>query len=228
MRIPELTQRDRFVRRTVSQKGVWAVAGEDGLARVGSAAAEGHEVTLFWTSEAEARRWADVLTKNPRVKMIPVNELIADVLPKLEELGRMVGLDWSAEPAEIEIEPTDLVARLRHEGVEVFLQRVRLHHSVWILEDANGPALLVSHHSNRLVLPCWADRHEAEQRIEGPWNEMLAVEIPIANFVAMTLPWLNEQGWLVAPGHVAGADTIEVHPVEFSRRIEPEAMAQTA
>jgi hypothetical protein len=32
MRIPELSQRDRFVRRAVAQKCVWAVAGKDGLA----------------------------------------------------------------------------------------------------------------------------------------------------------------------------------------------------
>lgn len=229
MRIPEISQRDRFVRRAIAAKGVWAIAGEDGLARVDSPSTPGRLVTLFWTSEAEAQRWADVLTKNPRVKMISVNEMIADVLPKLDELGRMVGVDWTAEPIEVEMEPNDLISRLRREGLESFLQRARLNHSVWMLEDANGPALLVSHdHPGQLVLPCWASLGEAEMRIEGPWAEMLAVEIPLANFVAMTLPWLIEQGWAVAPGHSLGADTIEVHPAELSRRIEPELLAQSA
>lgn len=225
MKIPELSQRDRFVRRAIAHKGVWAVAGEDGLARVTSPDNPGQKVTLFWSNEAEAKRWADVLTVNPRVKMIPVNELIGEVLPKLTELDRMVGLDWSAEPIECEVEPNELIARLRHESVESFLQRARLHHSVWMLEDANGPALLVAHHHpGQLMLQCWAAHAEAEARIEGPWSEMLAVEIPIANFVSVTLPWLSEQGWLVAPGHSPGADTMEMRPADLLRRIEPAAV----
>ena len=229
MRIPELSQRDRFVRRAVAQKGVWAVAGEDGLARVASPDNPGQDVTLLWTAESEARRWADVLVKNPRVKMIPLNDLIADVLPKLAELDRLAGLDWSADPIECEVDPNDLIARMRHEGVESFLQRTRLHGSVWMLEDADGPALLVAHHHpNRLMLPCWASRSEAEARIEGPWYEMLAVEIPLHNFVHATLPWLVDQNWLVAPGYAPGGDTMEIEPLDLVRRIEPEALAKSA
>lgn len=229
MKIPELSQRDRFVRRAVAQKGVWAVAGEDGLARVDSPDNPGYEVTLLWASQTEANRWADVLVTNPRVKFIPLNELISDVLPKLAELNRFVGLDWSAEPIECEVDPNDLIARMRHEGVEAFLQRVRLHSSVWMLEDANGPALLVAHQNrNRLMLPCWASRAEAEARIEGPWAEMLAVEIPLHNFVHATLPWLVDQNWLVAPGYVPGGETMELSPLDLVRRIEPEAIARSA
>ena len=229
MRIPELSQRDRFVKRVIAQRGAWAVAGEDGLARVASPDNPGYEVTLLWSNEAEARRWSDVLVTNPRIKMIPCNELIADVLPKLAELERFVGLDWSSEPIECEVDPNDLIARMRHEGVESFLQRSRLHHSVWMLEDANGPALLVAqHHTGRLMLPCWSSRAEAETRIEGPWADMLSVEIPLHNFVHATLPWLVDQNWLVAPGYTPGGDTMEMEPLDLVRRIEPEALAKTA
>ncbi|MGD9671209.1 MAG: DUF2750 domain-containing protein [Hyphomicrobiaceae bacterium] len=229
MRIPELSQRDRFVRRAVAQKGVWAVAGEEGLARVASPDNPGREVTLLWTAESEAHRWADVLVTNPRVKMIPLNELIADVLPKLAELNRLAGLDWSADPIECEVDPNDLIARIRQEGVESFLQRTRLNNSVWMLEDMNGPALLVAHHhASRLMLPCWASRAEAEVRLEGPWSGMLAVEIPLHNFVHATLPWLVDQDWLVAPGYVPGSDTMELSPLDLVRRIEPDAFAKSA
>lgn len=229
MRIPELSQRDRFVRRAVAQKGVWAVSGEDGLARVASPDNPGCEVTLFWSNEAEASRWADVLAVNPRVKMIPINEFIGEVLPKVAELGRLVGLDWSADPIECEVDPNDLISRMRHEGVESFLQRARLHNSVWMLEDPQGPALLVAqHHASRLMLPCWASRAEAEMRIEGPWSDMIAVEIPLHNFVHATLPWLVDQNWLVAPGYAPGGDTMEIPPLDLVRRIEPEALAKTA
>lgn len=226
MRIPELSQRDRFVRRAIAQKGVFAISGEDGLARVASPGDPLREVTLFWVSETEAQRWADVLARNPRIKFITTNELIAEVLPRLDGLGRMVGVDWSAEPVEGEIEPNDLIARLRHEGIESFLQRARVRRAVWMLEDASGPALLVSQHKpGQLMLPCWATRLEAEARIVGPWTEMLAVEIPLPSFVSVTLPWLTEQGWMVAPGHAAGADTIEIIPAELARRLEHELTA---
>ncbi len=229
MRIPELSQRDRFVRRAVARKGVWAVASEEGLACVSSPDNPSHDVTLLWTADTEALRWADVLAKNPRVKMIPLNDLIADELPKLAELNRFVGLDWSADPIECEVDPNDLIARIRHEGVESFLQRTRLHGSVWMLEDADGPALLVAHHHpNRLMLPCWASCAEAEARIEGPWADMLAVEIPLQNFVHTTLPWLVNQNWLIAPGYTPGGHTMEIPPLDLLRRTEPEAFAKSA
>lgn len=225
IRIPEIAQRDRFVKRAVAQKCVYAVAGEDGLARVASPHNK-REVTLFWTSQAEAERWADVLTVNPRVKQISTGALIADVLPRLYSLDRAVGMDWTSDPIEAEIDPMELAQRLRQEGVETFLQRARLRRAVWMLEDANGPALLVSHKGNgQLVLPCWATRGEAETRIEGPWRDMLAVEIPLANFVSMTLPWLVQQGWQVAPGHAEGAGCIEMMPSDLARRFEPETVS---
>jgi hypothetical protein len=225
IRIPEIAQRDRFVKRAVAQKCVYAVAGEDGLARVTSPHNGRREVTLLWTSQTEAERWADVLVSHPRVKQISTGALIADVLPRLYSLERVVGMDWAADPIEAEIDPMELVQRLRQECVETFLQRSRLRRAVWMLEDVNGPALLVSHkNDSQLVLPCWATRGEAEARIEGPWRDMLAVEIPLANFVAMTLPWLTEQGWLVAPGHAEGAGTIEMTPADLARRFEPEAV----
>ncbi len=224
LRIPEIAQRDRFVKRAVSQKHVFAVAGEDGLARVASPHDPNREVTLLWTTEAEAARWADVLAANPRVKQIGISGLIADVLPKLYTLERSVGVDWSAEPVEPEVEPMDLVQRMRQEGIDAFVQRSRLRRAVWMLEDINGPALLVSQKSqNQLVLPCWATRPEAEARIQGPWRDAVAVEVPLPNFVKLTLPWLEEQGWLVAAGHAEGAGTIELQPADLGRRFVPEA-----
>ena len=125
MRIPELAQRDRFVRRAVLLRGVWAVVGEDGLGRVASPSGGNREVTLFWSNELEAARWSEVIAKNPRVKKIPTNEFITDILPKLAELGRMVGVDWTSAPLEVELDPKDLDIRLRHACVEMFLQRAR-------------------------------------------------------------------------------------------------------
>lgn len=229
MRIPQLSQRDRFVRRAVAQRSVWAVVGDEDLAHVASPETPGTEVTLLWTAQSEALRWADVLATNPRIEIIPLNKLIAEVLPKLAEQKRRVGPDWSADPIECEVDPFDLIASLRHESLEAFLQRMRLNNSVWILEDADGPALLLANSNARqLMLPCWASRDDAELRRNGPWREMLPVEIPVMNFVRATLPWLDEQNWLVAPGYTPDGDATELSPHDLIRRIEPVSLARSA
>ncbi|HRY08193.1 MAG TPA: DUF2750 domain-containing protein [Hyphomicrobiaceae bacterium] len=229
MRIPEVSQRDRFVRRALTQRCVFAVDGDDGLACVACSGNPGVDVTLLWSNECEAQRWADVLASNPRVRKLPLDELLSDVLPKLSELNRLVGLDWSTDPIECKVDPNDLANRLRHEGMEAFLQRIRLNTSVWTLEDADGPALLVAtHQPNRLMLACWASRAEAEKRLERAWSGMIAVEIPLHNFVEATLPWLIEQNWLVAPGYSPGGDVVEVSPLDLVRRLEPESFAKSA
>lgn len=229
MRIPELSQRDRFVRRAVAQREAWAVVGEDGLAHVDSPNSPGSQVTLLWSNEVEARRWSDVLAENPRVEMIALNDLLGNVLPNLGELKQFVGLDWSADPIECEVEPADLIARMRQETIEAFTQRIRQTNAVWMLEDADGPALLVAQDDdNHLMLPCWALQSEAEARIEGPWADMQAVEIPPHNFVRATLPWLVDQNWLVAPGYLPGGDMMQLSPLDLVRRIEPAVLARSA
>lgn len=217
--IPEIAQRDRFIRRVVAQQAVYAIAGEDGLARVDSRHFKGRQTTLVWSTREEAERWSGSLVANPRIKDIPLGAFLSEVLPALAGLKRLVGPDWSAEPVEGELQPLDLAERIRLEAVETFVQRAKLRQAVWMLEDSTGPALLVSAtRSDQLFLPCWSSRRLAEARIEGPWKDMLAVEIPLPNFLTMTLPWLAERGWLVAPEHTEGAGALEFAPADLKLR----------
>jgi hypothetical protein len=220
-RIPEIAQRDRFVRHAVAHRAVFAVAGEDGLARVPSQRFRDRQVTLMWSTRADAERWAPVVADNPCVKELPLAALLAEVLPALAGLERRVGPDWCEDPAEAELDPTDLAERLRLRALETFVRRVRLSRLVWLLEDASGPALLVSAtRADRFVLPCWSEQALAEARREGPWAGMAVSAVPLESFLGATLPWLAKRDWLVAPEHAEGPGALERAPGDLAADLE--------
>ena len=219
-RIPEIAQRDRFVRQAIAHRTVFAVAGEDGLARVPSKQRRGRDVTLLWSARAEAEHWAPVVAEDPRVEELPLSALLDDVLPALGGLNRLVGPDWCADPAEAEVDPADLAERLRVQALEAFVTRARLSGAIWLLEDASGPALLVSAAcSGRFMLPCWSERVLAASRREGPWADMAVSSVALQSFLGATLPWLAERGWSVAPEHSEGPGALELAPDEMAGRL---------
>lgn len=217
--IAAILQRDRFLKRVVEARSVFVVSGEDGLARVPSRRQRGRDVTLLWSEAGEAERWADVVAKSPRVKELMLVNLLSEVLPALASLKRFAGVDWSPAGLEPEFDANDLAERVRLEILEVFLHRTRSTGKVWILEDANGPALLVSGlRSTQYILPCWGDRREAEGRIIGPWADMMPVDIPLDTFLERKLLWLVENKHLVSPGHLAGAGSLELEAADLKER----------
>lgn len=219
-RIPELNQRDRFVKKAVAQRMVFAVAGAEGLGRVASQRNRGHEVTLFWTSRKAAERWADVVADTPRIKEISLDALLGEVLPALSRMKRLTGPDWGSDPVEPELEASDLGDRLKREVLDGFSERVKASRKVYLLEDTSGPALLVSGaRSDQLLLPCWSERAFAEARIEGPWAEMMSVEVPLASFADRTLGWLEGRGFLAGPDHLIGPGAVEIQPSTLRTRL---------
>ena len=220
-RIPEISLRDRFVKKAVAQRTVYVVAGAEGLGRVGSQRQRGREVTLFWTTRKAAERWADVIAETPRIKEITLDELLGDVLPALSRLKRLAGPDWGSDPIEPELEASELVERLKRELLDGFVERVKTSRRIYLLEDGSGPALLVSAaRSDQLLLPCWSDRAFAEARIEGPWAEMMSVEVPLASFAERTLGWLEGRGFLAGPDHLVGPGAIEITPALMRTRLK--------
>ena len=216
----EQTHRDRFFKRVAEQRRVYAISGEDGLARVPSRAQRTRDVTLFWSDRAEAERWANVIAENPRIKDLTLSEFLGEILPALAHLKRIAGLDWTAEPIEIEADPTVLAERIRLETLDAFVVKVVSEGRLFALEDSGGPALLVSGAGEgQLFLPCWSERALAEARISGLWRDMLASEIPLQNFIDRTLGWLEARGALVGPEHVEGALSLELEPSDLRSRL---------
>lgn len=226
----EIAQRDRFLERTAEGRRVYVVLGSDGLARVPSRRLKGREVTLMWSDRAEAERWATLVAENPRVKELTLAEVLSGVLPKLQELRRFVGVDWSSKEVEPESDASDVAERLRIAALGRFVKIVKGTGQVWTLEDANGPAFVLSAtRPDMFVLPCWADRSTAENRIldriDGPWRDMMALEIPLKVFIEKKLPWLAEQGRLVAPEHLEGAGALELEPRDLAATLGNERKA---
>src|SRR5690606_34972293 len=110
-----------------------------------------------------------------------------------------------------EIDPTDLARRLLAEALDTVAAEIRSAGEVFLLEDDDGLALLPSARCpGRRFLPCWTNREQAQARMTGAWAGMRLAVVPVADFVARTLPWLDELGWHAAPGHMETVAALEI------------------
>ncbi len=215
----ETKQRDSFLAKVMRSRHIYAVAGEEGLARVPSKRFRGREVALLWSNREDADRWASVVAVNPRIKTLTLGEVSSGVLPGLAKHRRFVGLDWSSEPIEGEFDPVDLGERLRLAALDHFIASARETGHVWTLEDAHGPAMVVSQtRPDILILPCWSEAGEAVARTEGPWRNMMPMDIPVETFLSAKLVWLIDNNHLVAPEFSGGPGSLELDPCDLQAR----------
>ena len=136
-RIPELAQRDRFIRRAVSEGRVLTLADEEN-ASVASQKVAGRTVQLFWSSPIEAGRWAEALAGNTDLQDIPLTTFAADILPGIATAKGLVGTDWVADPIEAEVDPRDLQIRLKVEAVQAYVNAARGRGEVFLVGDDDG------------------------------------------------------------------------------------------
>ena len=210
-----------FVRKVVATRTVWVVAGSEGLARRPSPSFRAREATLFWAEQEDAERAAVDVADEPRVKSIPLADVLHDVLPKLRDLERTVGTNWLAAPCDPEIEPMDLAERLRQEMLASFVRQAVGQGGLYILEDDQGPTFAASTEvPNTLILPVWTQREEAEIVQRGFWQEMDISHIPVATFIEKTLVWLEEINRSVAPSYVPRIANIELAPTDIAERLK--------
>jgi hypothetical protein len=141
-RIPELGQRDRFVRRCVKEGRVLTLASED-EASVPSQKYPGRTVQLFWSSPREATRWAEALTGDKALQDISLETFVADILPGLAAAKGLAGTDWVSDPIEAEVDPADLALRMKAEALPVLLASLVDRGEVYMVASDNGPALKV-------------------------------------------------------------------------------------
>jgi hypothetical protein len=214
--VQQNAQRDRFLRAISLSRRVYGVVGEQGLARLPSRRLRGRDVSLFWSDEATAARWAPVVASQPRVKSFALGEMLASVLPGLSQHRRLVGLDWEGGDSLIELDPKDFGERMRLACLDTFVRSARRSGAIFTLEGPYGPALLVSQtRPDVLVLPCWADPGEAYERLEGPWRDMLVIENPVCEFLSERLGWLARFGHLAGPEYRAGPGALEMQPEDL-------------
>jgi hypothetical protein len=133
-RIPELAQRDRFIRRAVSEGRVLTLADEEN-ASVASQKTASRTVQLFWSSPIEAGRWAEALAGNTDLQDIPLATFAADILPGIATAKGLVGTDWVADPIEAEVDPRDLQIRLKVEAVQAYVNAARGRGEVFLIGD---------------------------------------------------------------------------------------------
>ena len=216
-RIPELAQRDRFVRRAVSEGRVLTLADEEN-ASVASQKVAGRTVQLFWSSAIEAGRWAEALAGNTDLQDIPLTTFAADLLPGIATAKGLVGTDWLSDPIEAEVDPRDLQIRLKVEAVQAYADAARGRGEVFLVGSDEGPMLTPASPKtgSSNVLHVFASRAEAERHMKTIGAKRVIVD-PIADFIATTLAGACTRSALIEP--ITGAGFIEVKITDLNQRL---------
>jgi Protein of unknown function (DUF2750) len=225
--LEELQCRMGFVRDVAASGAAYVVEGQEGIARVPSPRRRGLSVELMWSQRQEAERWADVLVDAPRVAVVSLETLLVRHLPKLSDERRLVGVDWSAEPAEPEFVAGELDQQLRRRLVEQLVETAAKTRQVWLLKAADAPATLVTRHpAGGEALPVFADRISAERAMDGPWGHTVPTRVPIGDFVQKIVVWCAETRRRIAPAYVPGPGLIEMPPWDMKALLSGQALAR--
>lgn len=206
---------DTFVRGAVLGQTVFAVVGPEGIAAVSSPRAPERLTYLFWSHQAEAERWADVLTPSPRIVAVDLAAFIAITLPEMIRHGALAGADWSADPIEAEIEPQALGAHLRDELARDFAFRAGKTRLVFLL-DREGNTASVTAPDGQLVTPVWAERQLAEAACAAIGDPSLVVVrkplLELTNRYLLSAEGVRSQ---IAPGYVHASGCLHMSPWAF-------------
>jgi hypothetical protein len=224
-RIPELAQRDRFVRRAVGEGRVLTLADEE-IASVPSQKVAGRTVQLFWSSPIEAGRWAEALAGNRELQEITIETFATDILPGIATARGFVGTDWVSDPIEAEIDPRDLIIRLKAEALPIYAAAAREKGVVYLVGHDEGPMLTPGTQKPRSAdrLLVFATRSDAEAHMKKLSAKRIIAD-PVTDFVASTLPWAAGQGYLVMIEPIRGAGFIEVKIADLASRLAGEVTA---
>lgn len=219
-RIPELGQRDRFVRRAVKEGRVLTLQDE-GNASVPSQKYPGRIVQLFWSSPIEAKRWAEALTGNANLQEIPLTTFAADILPGIRAAKGLAGTDWVADPIEAEVDPADLLLRLKADALPNYVRAIAARGEVYLVAGDDGPMLqaITRRGKEDYLLHIFAERLDAERYMKKAGARKIIAD-PIADFAASTLPWAAERGHAVVMETITGAGGYETSAASLQRQLQ--------
>ncbi len=216
-RIPELAQRDRFVRRAVKEGRVLTL-GDEECASVSSQQFAGRTVQLFWSSPIEAKRWAQALSGDEELQEIPLSTFAADILPGLARAKGLAGTDWVSDPIEPEVDPRDLLLRLKIEAVGGLLKALSDRGEVFFVAGDDGPRTGPSSRQGGEMLSVFASRQGAEKHMKQIEGRSVMAD-PVADFIGSTLPWAAQRGLVIGLEPISGAGIVELKPDDVSRRL---------
>ncbi|HET6390617.1 DUF2750 domain-containing protein [Hyphomicrobium sp.] len=221
-RIPELAQRDRFVRRAVAEGRVLTLADEEN-ASVPSQKVSGRTVQLFWSSPLEAERWAEALAGNTDLQDISLEVFATDILPGIATAKGLVGTDWVSDPIEAEIDPRDLLIRLKTEAIPAYAAAIRAKGEVYLVGGSGGPMLTPGTQKPRSAdrLHVFSSRSDAEAHMKKLSGKLIITD-PIAAFVGSRLPWAAEHGHAVMIEPIRGAGFVEVKTANLAAHLSKE------
>ncbi|MBX9925670.1 MAG: DUF2750 domain-containing protein [Hyphomicrobiaceae bacterium] len=221
-RIPDLVQRERFIRKIVLTNEAFFVAGQDGWATVPFRSDPARQVVLFWSSRGEAEKWSHVVADNPHIHTVKLGQLLAEVLPMLTSNACLIGHDWSTDPADPVIAPAELAERIWRERTDSLIGTMRTSEIVWVLESASGPALLPSSRiSGRECLPVWASREAAAFNAAGSWSNKRPLGVKLSMFRERYVPFVSARDGTIGPEPMPEAGMREMTPQEFTTLAYP-------
>jgi hypothetical protein len=220
----DYARRDGFLSLVSLSRRIYAVQGEQGLARLPSRRLRGREVCLLWSEQESAARLAEGIARGSRVREFTLAEMLAGVLPGLAVHYRLAGLDWTGGDDIMELDPLDLSDRLRLASLDVFVATVRQSGSVFTIEGPYGPAMLRSQSKPEIqVLPVWSCAGEAHARLDGPWRNLLVIETSLEEFIRQRMAWLSLNGHLVGPDYKDGPGVLEMQPADLAAYVSSPA-----
>jgi hypothetical protein len=227
-RIPELAQRDRFVRRAAAEGRVLTLADEEN-ASVPSQKVPGRTVQLFWSSPIEAGRWAEALAGNRELQEITLEVFATDILPGIATAKGFVGTDWVSDPIEAEIDPRDLLIRLKTEAMPVYANAIREKGEVYLVGNAEGPMLTPGTQKPRSAdkLHVFSNRADADAHLKKIAGKRVIGD-PLPNFIGTTLAWAATGAYPIMIEPIRGAGFIEIKAADLSARLSAEKLEPTA
>lgn len=180
----------------------------------------GEIVQLFWSSRREAERWAKALTGENNLQEISLTEFAVDILPGLIAAKGLVGTDWISDPIEAEIDPTDLLHRLKQVALANWLQNIADDGTIYLLSNDDGPAFLTELRRSKevTVMPVYASREEAKFNLEHVGGLKITSD-PLQDFLDSTLPWAIKKGHRLAIEPIPGAGPVDLAADELAARL---------
>lgn len=202
-----------FMRTVAQSREVWIVNGDDGYGRVAIPDADGstRKITLFWSNPEEPERWSDLLATKPRIEGVPPDVLIMEMLPLLNQLRHMIGVDWTSEPIEAELSVTEFDKQLRVAMADAFTAQARANGQAWLMTEDRQLATVTLDDGTK-VLPIWSSRAEAHHTLgyrRGGAQRSL-IRVAIGDLLNRHLVDAATQRLRVAPAFLPGPAAVHM------------------